>query len=63
MFQAHNGAREVVLTEIEDENDGERLLRPAQVLPPPEFRTASGGPYSDDVFVCEYSYHKGWQVG
>ena len=60
--QAHHGAREVFLTEVCDENEGDWLLRPARVLPLDGFQEASGGDYSDDVFLCEYEYNKGFQV-
>ena len=45
-----------------DENEGDWLLRPARVLPLDGFQEASGGDYSDDVFLCEYLYNKGFQV-
>ena len=50
------------LTELCDENEGDWLLRPARVLPLAGFQQASGGDYSDDVFLCEYEYNKGFQV-
>ena len=58
-----HGAREVFLTRVVDENEGARLLRTARVLPDEEFRAASGGPYSDDVYLCRYEYQKAYQVG
>ena len=61
--QAHHGAREVFLTELCDENDGDFLLRPARVLPLEGFREASGGDYSDDVYLSEYKYNTGFRVG
>ena len=61
-LQAAHGAREVFLTRVADENDGARLLRPASVLPWEGFAAASGGPYSDDVFLCRYEYLKGFQA-
>lgn len=57
-----HGAREVFLTRVVDDNEGNRLLRPAKVLPAEEFRAASGGPYSDDVYLCRYEYQKVYQA-
>ncbi len=60
--QAHHGAREVFLTEVFDKNEGDWLLRPARVLALDGFQQATGGDYSDDVYLCEYEYNKGFQV-
>jgi hypothetical protein len=52
----------VFLTELCDENDGDFLLRPARALPLDGYQEASGGDYSDDVYLCEYKYNTGFRV-